>query len=71
MAQSFKCPTLDVRWGHDLWVHEVEPHVRFCADSAETAWDSLCPSMLMISLKINLKKIKKRKKIGSRYTVDS
>ena len=41
MAQLVKRLTLDLDSGHDLMVHEIEPHVGFCADRAELAWDSL------------------------------
>ena len=50
MAQSVQCQTLDFGSGHDLTVHEAEPHVELCTDSTEPAWDSLslplslCPS---------------------------
>ena len=45
MAQQVKCPTLDLGSGHDLTVHELEPHVGLCADSAESAWNSLSASL--------------------------
>ena len=59
MAQSVKRPTLDFGSGRDLRVHECEPHVRLCADSAEPAWDSLSPSLsapppLMLSVFLSL-----------------
>ena len=41
MTQSVRHPTLDFSAGHDLMVREFEPHSRLCADSAESAWDSL------------------------------
>ena len=41
VAQSGKRPTLGLGSGHDLTVHEIEPHVGLCADSVEPAWDSL------------------------------
>ena len=48
VSQSVKRPTLDLCSGHDLMVHEFEPHVRLCTASAEPPWDplssSLCPS---------------------------
>ena len=34
-------PTLDFGSGHDLMVHEFEPHTGLHADSAELAWVSL------------------------------
>ena len=34
VAQLVECPTLDFGSGHDLTVHEFEPHVGLCADSA-------------------------------------
>ena len=48
VAQSVKCPTLDFSSGHDLPVHEIEPCVRLCADSAEPAWDSLPLSLSLL-----------------------
>ena len=45
VAHSVKCPTLDFGSGHDLTVREIEPRVWLCADSAESAWDSLSPSL--------------------------
>ena len=44
VAQSVKYLTLDLSSGHDLPVCGIEPHVGLCADSAESAWDSLSPS---------------------------
>ena len=38
-------PTSDFGSGHDLAVHELEPHTGLWADSAEPAWDSLSPSL--------------------------
>ena len=46
MAQLVKCPTLDFDSGCDLTVSEFEPHVGLCADSIETAWDSVCLSSM-------------------------
>ena len=47
MAQSVKPVTLDFSSGYDLTVREFEPHVRFCTNSVEPAWDSLlCPLSL-------------------------
>ena len=45
VAQSVKRPTLDFGSGHDLVVHEFEPHVGLWADSVEPAWDALSPSL--------------------------
>ena len=70
VAQSIKHSTLDFGSGHDLMVHEIEPHKprsRVCADSREPAWDSLSlswdsplflplPLVLSFSLKINKNK---------------
>ena len=44
-AQSVKHVTLDFSSGQDLMVREVEPHIG--AVSAEPAWDSLSPSLLL------------------------
>ena len=65
MAQSVKRPTLDFSSGHDLTVHEIEPHIWLFADSAEPAWESLSPLLsappplmhmlfLILCLKINI-----------------
>ena len=76
MAQSVNHPTLDFGSGHDLMVHEIEPHIGICAVGGEPAWDSLFPSLslslpnlhthmhmpsLSLSLKIN--KLKKKKRL--------
>ena len=53
MAQSVKCPTLDLGSGHDLMVREFELCVGLCADSVEPAGDSLSlplPRALFLSL---------------------
>ena len=42
---GLKFPTSDSGSGHDLAVHEIEPHIRLCADSAEPAWESPSPSL--------------------------
>ena len=59
MIQSVKHLTIDSGSGHDLMVHEIEPHIRLCTDSVEPAWDSpslsLCPfpiGALSLCLKI-------------------
>ena len=35
VAQSVKCLTLDFSSGHDLTIHEINPHSRLCADSGK------------------------------------
>ena len=48
LARSVKHLTLDFSSGHDLMVCGIEPHIRFCADSAKPAWDfSLCVPPLL------------------------
>ena len=47
MAQLMKRLTLDFSSGHDIMVHEFEPHVRLHADAMEPAWDSLSPYPLL------------------------
>ena len=37
MAQLVKCLTLDLDSGHDLTVHEIEPHVELSAESTQLA----------------------------------
>ena len=44
-----KHPTLDFSPGRDLTAQGIEPHIRFYADSLETAWDSLFPSLSLLS----------------------
>lgn len=59
-AQSVKQPTLDYGSGHDLTIHEFEPHTGFCTDSAEPpAWDSVCPFPARV-LSQTLKKRKRK-----------
>ena len=41
----FECPALGFSSGHDLTVHEFEPHIGLCADSEEPAWDFLSVSL--------------------------
>ena len=41
MAQSVKHPTLDFGSDPELTVDGIEPPVGLCADSIESAWDSL------------------------------
>ena len=55
--------TLGFSTGHDLMVCEIEPCVRLCTDSVETAWDS--PSLsapLLLFLSLSLKTNKERNK---------
>ena len=44
MIQLVRHPTLGFGSGHGLAFGEFEPCIRFCANSAELAWDSLSPS---------------------------
>ena len=54
MAQSIKHLTLDLSSGHDLAVCGIEPRIRLCTESTESAWDSLSlPPSLLLSLKMN------------------
>ena len=59
MAQAVKRPTLALGSGHNLMVLEFEPRAGLCADSVESAWDSLtlCPAppLLMLSPFLSLK----------------
>ena len=45
MTPLVKRPILDFGSGYDLTVHEFKPHIGLHTDSAETAWDSLCPPL--------------------------
>ena len=47
VAQLVKRPNLDLGSSNDLTVLEIEPRVRLCADSMETAWDSPSLSLPM------------------------
>ena len=51
MAQSVKCPTVDFGSGHDLTVCGTEYHVGLCVDSTEPTSESLCPSLVSLSVK--------------------
>ena len=51
MVQSVEHPTLDFSSGYDLTIHEIKPHVRFCVDRVEPAWDSLS---FLLSLPLSL-----------------
>ena len=58
VAQSVKHPSLGFSSVRDLTVHEFEPHIRLCTESAETAWDFLFYMHLLtlsVSQKINIK----------------
>ena len=44
VAPLVKHLTLGFSSGHDLTVHEMEPHVGLWADSTDAAWDFLCSS---------------------------
>ena len=68
MAQSVKHPTLDFGSGRDLMVGEIEPQSSHCADSAESAWDSLLLS-LCLSLAHVLAHSLKLKKKNSKWKV--
>ena len=55
VAQFVKPPTLDFDSGHALTVHEFKPCTGLHADSMESAWDSLPPSLLLsLSLSLSL-----------------
>ena len=45
MAQSVKRPTLGFGSRHGLVVHEIEPHVRLCAEAGACLGLSLSPSL--------------------------
>ena len=56
MGWSVKRRTLDFGSGHDLTVHEIESHVRLCADRVESAWNSpslSAPPLLVLSLSLS------------------
>ena len=50
VAQSVKRPTLGFGSGHDLTVHEFEPHISLCTDIVEPSWDSLSLPLSFLSL---------------------
>ena len=65
MAQEVKHPSFEFGSGHDLTVHEIEPHIRVCTDSADPAWDSPSPSVSAPPLHAHsLSQINKLKKKG-------
>ena len=45
VVQSVEYSALDFSSGRDLTVHGTEPNVGLCADTVETTWDSLSPSL--------------------------
>ena len=45
VTQAVKHQTLGLGLGHELTVSRIEPHIGLHAGSAETGWDSLCPSL--------------------------
>ena len=47
VAQLVKRLTLDFSSGHDLMVHEVEPHIGLCANSTEPHRDLSPPSVTL------------------------
>ena len=72
VARSVKHPTLGFGSGHDLMVHEFDPHGGLHADTMEPAWNSLSLSLSLspslcsspalsfsLSLKINENSLKK------------
>ena len=50
VVHLFKHLTPDLGLGHDLMVHEIEPHVGLRADSVEPTWDPLPLSALSPTL---------------------
>ena len=57
VTQSVKHLTLHFGSGHDLVVHGFKPRIKLCADSLESAWDSLSSSLLALPplrLKVSL-----------------
>ena len=48
VSQSVKHPTLGFSSGHDLMVCEFKPLIRLCADTVESAWNSLFPFSLSL-----------------------
>ena len=58
VVQSVKRLTLEFGLGHDLMICGIEPHIGFCADSMQPAWDPLSlslslPLLCLLPLKIN------------------
>ena len=70
VARSVKHPALDFGSGHDLMVHEFEPHIRASAVSKELVSNPmplLC--LLALSLSLSLKNIKKKKHLKKPYII--
>ena len=44
-----QCPILDLGSGHNLMVQEFEPCVRLLTDGVEPAWDSVSPSLSVLT----------------------
>ena len=75
MTQLVNRQTLDFGSGYDLMVREIETRIGLCADSMESAWDSLSPSLsapplLILSLYITknehfFKRISRAREEGS------
>ena len=49
VAQVVKYLTLDFGSGHSLKFHGIKPCIRLYADSMEPAWDSVPPSLFLLS----------------------
>ena len=49
VSQLVKHLALDLDSDHDLSLHRFGLHVGLCADNAESAWDSLSPSLSALS----------------------
>ena len=62
MAQSVKCPTLDLNPGHDLAVPEFEPHVGLCTEGTELVTINTGEPRESNTIKINRLGYKKKKK---------
>ena len=62
VAPSVKRLTLDFSSGHDLTVHEFEPHMGLCADDTEPAWHFVSLSLsLSLPFALSLSKQIKKK----------